>query len=284
MAVYPHGDANRYRHGRCRCRRCRAANTREMNLYRLAVATGVHRRDVDAEPVRQHVAKLQAAGLGVQRIAELAGVGYDTVRRLLYGKPSEGTAPTKKMRPETASKLLAVRFGLLPSEGWVPGVGTRRRVQALSAMGWPLPLVAARCGLSPDTVQRLTRAPDDGRVDASTARKVADLYRRLWCLDPASEGVPAPTVARLRSIAAGKGWVTPIGWGDIDDPDATPDTDAEQIEPRRYALWEDSEELIRGQGLTIAVAAHRLGVTASKLRKERWLVESEIAQQAGEAS
>lgn len=222
MAEYPHGDVNRYRHGGCRCRRCTAANARVMNTYRLAVARGTHRPDVDAGPVRRHVLQLRAAGMASLRIAQLAGVSVETVRNLQYGKPSRGQAPTKRMRPWTAERVLAVRIGPLPERGWVPGAGTRRRLHALVCLGWPLTVLATQGGMSEHTLQRLSSSPADARVEAATARKVADLFQRLSRVTPTSAGVSPATVKRMRTLAARKGWVSAAAWNDIDDPSERP--------------------------------------------------------------
>lgn len=222
MAVHPHGDVNRYRHGGCRCGRCRAAHGLDVNLYRLAIATGTHRPDVDARPVRRHVGKLRADGLGMLRIAQLAGVSFETVRALMYGKQSRSQGATKRMRPETAARLLSVRVGSLPPDGWVPAAGTRRRVQALAVRGWPLPTLATYCDVPIDTWQRLTRCPEGARVTVSTARQVADVFKRLSRVEPSTSGVPAHTAARMRTLAVGKGWVSSAAWDDIDDPSERP--------------------------------------------------------------
>lgn len=241
MGEHPHGNPNRYRHGGCRCTPCRDANTRHMTRYRMRVSSGSHQPDVDADPVRQHVQRLRDSGLGTARVAELAGVGHETVRALLAGRPSVGLPPTKKMRPATAAKILAVRYGQLPQEGWVPGVGTRRRLRALSAMGWPLTLLEDRLGVARTCVQRMTAA-SGARVSAARARAVAELYDELWKLDPLAAGVSGQVVTRLRRAAVRKGWLSPLAWDDdvIDLPD-----DELEAELRRRVALMDVEELQR---------------------------------------
>lgn len=106
---HPHGTANGYRVEGCRCSRCRAAHARATQVYRLALAEGTHRPDVDADHVRRHVQQLRAAGLTLKVIAELADVSVGLLTGLLYGKPSQGRPPTPKMRPANADRLLAVK-------------------------------------------------------------------------------------------------------------------------------------------------------------------------------
>lgn len=109
MALHPHGDINRYRRESCRCPECRAANAAEGRRRRRLIAYGQYRPDADAAPIREHVNNLRAAGLTVKGIAELAGVKQGVVNQLLYGRPSNGEPPSRRLRPWNADKLLAVQ-------------------------------------------------------------------------------------------------------------------------------------------------------------------------------
>lgn len=217
MTTHPHGDARRYRYSKCRCDKCRAANAREMNLYRMRVASGQHRPDVDAEPVRRHVQRLRREGLGVQRIAQLAGVSGQVLQALLYGHPSLGLPPSRKMRAANADKILAVHAGRKPGRGWILATGTRRRMQALAAVGWPLSWLEKESGLPGGHGHRLAHAGDEQRVTVQTAQAVAAVYDRLWNADPLEAGVPAAASTRIRNVAARRGWLPPLAWDDLID-------------------------------------------------------------------
>jgi hypothetical protein len=97
------------------------------------------------------------------------------------------------------------RGGLL-----VPGTGTRRRLQALVALGWSTHALEAELGQKRSYVSRLITADSD--VHAATAEKVAALYDRLSMTIP-----PAKTAKRVRNYAAKQGWVPPLAWDDIDN-------------------------------------------------------------------
>jgi transcriptional regulator with XRE-family HTH domain len=178
---------------------------------------------VDAAPVREHVQALRAAGVGRDRIAEIAGISRSTIALLLYGRPSLGCAPSSKIRPETAAKLLAIQAApdLFPAEARVDAVGTRRRLQALAAAGWPGSYLADRAGWKRTYVSDLQRRP--GYVYARTARTTAAMYDELVQLDPLGCGVSPTNSLRARRSAERLGWLPPQMWDkDIDDPDADP--------------------------------------------------------------
>jgi hypothetical protein len=207
----------------------------------MGLISGAHRRDVDAEPVRQHVRRLQNSGLGIPAIAELAGLDTQRLSALMYGHPSKNQPPSKTVRPSTADKILAVHAGQVPTRGWLPAVGTRRRLQALAAIGWPLRHVEKLAGLPDSHVHRILAAPEGGRVKARTARAVASVYGRLWNVNPASAGQLSGSISRVKKVAAAKGWLPPVAWDDLIDLIGE-DLD---VEVSRRAALMDNEELQR---------------------------------------
>jgi WhiB family transcriptional regulator, redox-sensing transcriptional regulator len=62
---------------------------------------------VASGPVRRHVHELLAAGLSIKQIAASAGVTRMTVHRII-GRGCGGCQRTRRLRPETASAILAV--------------------------------------------------------------------------------------------------------------------------------------------------------------------------------
>lgn len=95
----------------------------------------------------------------------------------------------------------------------VDATGTRRRLQALMAIGHLQTDIAVAIGRSYDAVDRYLFAK---QVHRDTAATVADLYRR-WAWTPGPH-----RYRRTRSY--NRGWVSPLGWDgvDIDDPHAQP--------------------------------------------------------------
>lgn len=219
----PHGNA-KYHLERCRCYTCcHAASQYDINRRR-AIAYGRWQPFVDAEPVRQHVRALGEFGIGWMRVAKLAGVSTGGVSKLLYGDGPRGLPPTRKVRPETALKLLAVEPTLdnLGDRTAVDGTGTRRRLQALVAKGWPQAELARRMGMDRANFGR-TIVSD--LVEVATLKTARRLYDDLWSVDPVDAGVPAHRAAAAQRIAATRGWAPVGAWDDdrIDDPAAFPD-------------------------------------------------------------
>jgi hypothetical protein len=217
--------------------------------------------------VRAHIEGLMARGLSMTAIAVMAGVSHDCVLDLMAGVHRRGPYVAN------AEALLAVSFTLdaIPDRVMIDGAGTRRRIQALMAIGYSLNEQAGRLGRTVNNYYKVPRKP---RVFAGTARAVRDLYDEL-AMSPAP---PSRGATMARSMAAHNDWTPPAGWDDdlIDLPDA--DLEAELC--RRVALME-AEELRRcnhahrrqGERSPLVVAASReydrRRQRAAELRKRR---------------
>ena len=225
MSHREHGTRVKYVIDRCRCQPCKAANrTAENHRYRQQ-AYGRWQPYVDAAPARAHVRQLMDSGLGWQRIAAMAGVGNSVVEKLLYGAAYRGMGPSKRIRPETADKLLAVQpsADALGGAASVDGTGTRRRLRALVASGWPQARLADRLGVHRSNFGKIIHGP--GPVLASTERAARHVYDELWNVDPREHGVDNQAYSRARNLAHRQGWAPVGAWDDdtIDDPAAFPD-------------------------------------------------------------
>lgn len=219
----PHGNA-KYHLENCRCLICCQAARDYDNNRRRAIAYCRWQPFVDAEPVRQHVQALGEFGIGWMRTARLAGVSTGGVSKLLYGDRPRGLAPSKRVRPETALKLLAVEPTLdnLGDRTAIDGTGTRRRLQALVYAGWTQSELARRIQMNRANFGKTIVS---GLVEVATLKTTHAIYDQLWRVDPTTVGVPAFRADAARQIAASRGWA-PIGaWDDdrIDDPTAFPD-------------------------------------------------------------
>lgn len=213
-----HGTTSRYKHG-CRCPDCCKANRAYDNHRSRQIAYGRWQPYLDAEPVRQHVRMLGDCGIGWKRVAELAGVSRGAVSKLLYGL--KGRAPSRRMRRESAEKILAVRFDIdaLPDTARVASAGSRRRVQALALVGWSIPLQGRLIGAGRNTLYEVLNQP---YVCAGTARAIRDLANRLWNQTPPdSTHGERLSVAKARAYAHRNGWLPLAAWDDdlIDLPD-----------------------------------------------------------------
>lgn len=281
-----HGERDRYLRGPdendepgngCRCAACRAANTQAGRDRRRAIAYGRHHPWVDARRAREHLRARAAAGMPVNQAAALAGLRTAVVTQVLYGRP--GQPPARRIRPETEARILAVRGGsdALAHLARVDATGTRRRLQALVAVGNSVSELGRHLGLEATRTSRLMRRD---HVTAATARTVRALYDELWDVAP-DESTPRASraVSDARKLAADRGWPPPQAWDDdqIDDPRATPADGWKRPKRRSSAdLAAEAAEVIALTGVSRELAAGRLGVT-------RYALEKAISR-AGQAS
>jgi hypothetical protein len=219
-AVRRHGVRATYCAG-CHCTECRAANAAYQS-HRLRLAAqrqwgAAPPAMVDAGPVRAHVLDLVATGMSAKRVATKAGVSTGAISKLLYGTATK--RPSHMVRQVTAQRLLSVH----PVPGArVDATGTRRRIQALIAVGWSASQIGARLGISPTNMWGLSRRL---MVSARTAARVRALYDELWDRPPPEDTHRQRVAAsRSRRRAAACGWAPPVAWDDdaIDDPKAEP--------------------------------------------------------------
>ena len=259
-----HGSISRYKYHRCRCLTCcdgwrdYSANIRRQQAY------GRWEPLIDAAPVRVHVEHLQASGLGIFRIAELAGVAQSTVSRLLYGKGDR--LPQTQMQRAKAERILAVQADTssLASGAFVDATGTRRRIQALVAVGFTHKAIAPHIGVHAHYVGDLAA---NRVVTSRHARAVTAAYDRLWNADPLAHGVTPAAVKRSRNLAAREGWPPPLAWDDdhIDDPACRPELGAASRRPDDTAA--DVAWLVHTGESDLSVIAARAGVCEDTVRR-----------------
>lgn len=243
-ARHVHGTPIAYKVDKCRCRPCTDANTAEHQAYNKAVAFGRYDSGrVDAAPAREHVRALMAAGISWKQVARKAGLSYSTVCALLYGRYERGHAPYGRVAQKTAEKILAIQPSL---ENMSPGAltdatGTRRRLQALVAIGWSQNLLASSLDIQRGNFTLLTT----DRVTAKKALQVKELYDQLWDTPPVEHDRWArQSASRARNYAKCHGWVPPMAWDDdeIDAPEARPEMGASKI---GLSVIEDVEFLVK---------------------------------------
>lgn len=260
VAHHQHGDRATYVLDRCRCLPCAYAAS-QYELARTKRNAYDRSNLVDADPVRQHVAALMAAGVGLKRIAALSGVPQGSLWKLVYGK--NGGAPSRRVTRSTADRLLALEPGnpaLLADGAKTASVGASRRLQALACLGWSVNRLSAETGLDR---QRLDQALRGGVVVASTVRAVAAAYERLWDQPPpTSDRGERISSSCTRRRAEASGWAPPLAWDDdtIDDPNATPaldDVDEDQVDELAIDMVCDGHTM-RLTGATQLAAVHRM--------------------------
>ena len=215
---------------------------------------------IDAQPVREHVLAILAAGVSARQVAAFSHVSRKTIHNLLYGRTDRDAPPNRHIRPDTAQAIMAVPIPESPEDmaaggALVPSIGPMRRLQALVALGYPQFILAKRIGMSPENSTDLFYG-GNGRVTARTARRVEKLYDELSMK-------PSPSDAARRRAAA-RSWAPPLAWDDdtIDDVEAQPDYGRKKRLTLRE-FYEDAHAL----GLSDEVIAKRRGIRLSSLKR-----------------
>ncbi len=271
-ARHEHGTHIAYVQDRCRCNACREANTIYENQRAKRHAYGwFDRQWVPADETRAHIAALRAAGMGLRTIRNHSGVSESTLGKIVYGDPARGMAPSKRIRADTAQRILAVKPhpDRLAGGAVIDGTGTRRRLQALVWQGWSVCRLAEQAGIH---YQRFHSCLAGRDVQADTARAVTTLYDHLWNQTPAhDEWHSRAAYSRAKNQARRNGWVGPLAWDDdsIDDPAATPDLGQSALRPgqttRAKVHVEDIEFLLDQEPFTTHGIAARIGVTRNTI-------------------
>ncbi|MCZ2812017.1 helix-turn-helix domain containing protein [Modestobacter sp. VKM Ac-2979] len=215
-----HGTRAAYVKDRCRCTACTAANTAASRAANRERAYGRRQALTDAGPVHDHLVALRAAGVGVERIAGLAGMSVSHIRTLAAYDHGHSPA-TQRIRASTAARILSIDIAddHRAPHSRVDATGTRRRLQALAAIGWSPELLAAELDRRTSSLRRSMTSPS---VTARTARDVAALYERLSnTAPPRDTSKQCAAVDASRSHATARRWLPPMAWDDI-DTDAPP--------------------------------------------------------------
>jgi hypothetical protein len=192
---------------------------------RRQIACGRWEPWAPAAPVREHVQALQRGGASLRAIGRASGVSPTTVQRLLHGEPSRCRAIPHRIHVREAQCLLAVTSAAAEQAATRrDAAGSRLRLRALTAIGYPSVSLAAQLGIAPSTVRELARG-HARTISPELHRAVAALYDELWDQPPVQQtGAQRRAVAAARARAARNGWPAPMGLDDdqIDEPGYRP--------------------------------------------------------------
>lgn len=161
------------------------------------------RRIVDAAPMREHVLHLIELGMTSLMIARAAGTSESPLTRTLRGQ--------SRVYADVAEAVLAVTPRPDKQQPIVLAYSAKRRLEALSVMGWSAAAIAREMGVQPNVVWR---ARSQERITWDTYQRVCETYDRLAHRDGGSR--------RAKSDAKERGYVHPLDWDDIDEYEATP--------------------------------------------------------------
>jgi hypothetical protein len=246
-----HDTTTCYTEYRCRQPECVDRYNAKNQARLKARREGTYSAFVDAEPARRHILRLHSAGMGASSIAIAAGLTTQSVLEFLRPTPTQGRGRRQRTTPATEAKILAVTVEARTT-GRIDATGTRRRIQALVAIGWPINHIARHAGLF-DT-NAFAFAQRD-QVYVSTAKAIAVAYDQLRTCKPERHGVTKHHVAAAKNRAARQHWAPPAYWDDPDHP-----IDDRHFEPKTpaHVIADEARFLMTTGGLDIAAAAKRL--------------------------
>ena len=244
-----HGTLTAYSAHGCRCEPCRAAASKASKAWRRDHYLGIVKL-VDAQPLKDHVAMLMAAGMSFRAIALTAG--YSSRNALT------DSMTRSRVRPATMARILAVN----PQrdnrrDGYVDATGSRRRLQALAVNGYSTRYLAARLGHKHAATVQDIGSGKTPTVRYRTMDAIRDLYEELWDKPGGN--------ARSASIARSKGWLPALAWDDdlLDDPSHEPeDVRRRPVRGGGHGITVEDIEEAREQGYeTAQQIGWRLGLS-----------------------
>lgn len=246
------------RHPRCRCLDCRVGHAAWYRDRRAALAEGTWEPWTDPAPAREHIEALHAAGMSYNVIARLAKLSTAAIQRIRTDMPKRPRAT--RIRPDTARAILSVQlhFGRLPTKSHVPATGTRRRIQALRAIGWTPQAISEHSGICHRT---LYSAMVQSSVEADTHLRIAETYEDLHDQDPTGYGILPGIATRTRRYAAAQEWAVPSAWKDI-DTDERPNRRARGTRFAKTRLGDRGRDVIETTAELAALGATREEVAA----------------------
>ncbi|MGW4493828.1 hypothetical protein [Streptomyces sp. NPDC004376] len=218
---------------------------------------------VDAAPARQHLTRLRAT-MTWDQIHTAAGRESGNLRAIFNGT-------RQRILTTTHNRVLAIRPQAPASGKYVDAAGTRRRLQALRAIGWSSHVIAARSGLHETRIQTICTSLQP-TVRQSIATKVQKVFAEL-------HATPAPagrSATRTRGFAAEQRWAPPAAWDDIDNPAAAPDWTGYCGTDRGYWVhnWERQPACPRCEHAYTVWLAERAHLTPRELSRERFHVRA----------
>lgn len=153
--------------------------------------------------------RMLAAGRTVTEIAATSGLDQDCLWATIRQRRVRGQRRISRARAEA---IIAAE-SKQPAGGMVDAAGSRRRLQALAAIGWSARALSERCSVGEPTLC-VIRSGVVTRTKAAHDTAIRKMYDVL-------SGTPG-TSASSRRWAARNRWAPPCSWDDIDDPTERP--------------------------------------------------------------
>ena len=250
-----------------------AAYLRDYYVRYARAARGHEPRHPNA-PLAAVILAAEAAGISRRQFSLGSGVSGATIRRIILNPDATTTAAIARR----------VRAHRPPRP--VTAIGLTRRLRALAVLGWSSRAVAEVSGLNLDTVKAWRRG-DVTEVHGIAPAVLAAYDELSMRTPPNTERYERTTVNNVRNRAQRAGWLPPLAWdeGEIDNPDAIPDT-GEKVRGIDIDEWlyivkrgEDPNRAASRLGVQITAierAAHRAGrsdiawmASSARIREEK---------------
>lgn len=194
----------------CPCDTCRATLLAAKKRYRVSRERG-RPGLIDAAPARARLQQLQQT-MSLLQIKDATGCDDCNLRQIIDGSRTQ-------IRRDTLDRILRLK-PVPPAPGtYLDATGTRRRIEALRAIGWSARAIAEAASTGASAIERII----DGQP---TVRGVVETKIRVVYTKLANTPAPAGRSAtRAKRHAIAQGWPPPGAWDDdrIDDPRAHPD-------------------------------------------------------------
>lgn len=173
-ACFVHGPNPGSVKGGCRCEPCRQANAdyeRQRTRRTAPPYVAAHR-------ARQHIADLQAQGVGLKTVARLSGVSHGALSKLIYGDRTRGRGPSKRIRPATEKAILGVTAAQADGRHNTHTADDYRTLlDTLTGRGWTTTAIAKAIGVTHSNLR-----PRPGQAKVTAAKMTAT--RALLDLTP----------------------------------------------------------------------------------------------------
>lgn len=193
----------------CKCDPCKAEHRRVRKHRRVNRQLG-HPSLVDATPAHEYLNRLRQRMTWEQIFTALGHENRD-LHRIAGGRQT-------RIRRATLAQILAIQPAPPAPGKYVDATGTRRRIQALRALGYSARAIAEAAGTEEEHA-RLISSGAKPVVRHWFAQKINTVFAEL-------HRAPAPagrSATLARNYAKAQGWAPPAAWDDIDAPDAAPE-------------------------------------------------------------
>jgi len=168
----PCGTRAKYVGGKCRCRKCRIANTAYQverdRQKREGVLPDIL---VSSIAARKHLLKLSAKGIGYKAAADAASVSRSVTGRILWG-----TRP--QIRRSTSERLLAVNLDAVADGARVPSGPTLAILRGLINDGYTKTQLAAWLGSKAKVPTLQMKGPFVTAANASKVQRLSILIEQ----------------------------------------------------------------------------------------------------------